>query len=110
MARLTWWEFSWDVMEPISYFLTFGTSIIGYLFYVITKREYTFEILGEETYTRRQLKIYRRNNFDVQKYEEMKDLLELKKQKLNTIALQYGNNLNVIELNPSLSQSQENKI
>lgn len=25
MARLTWWDYSWDVTEPFSYFLTFGT-------------------------------------------------------------------------------------
>lgn len=29
MARLTWWEYSWDVMEPISYFLGAGTGILG---------------------------------------------------------------------------------
>jgi len=26
MVRLTYWEYSWDVMEPISYFVTFGTG------------------------------------------------------------------------------------
>ncbi|KAJ3295644.1 hypothetical protein HDU76_006814, partial [Blyttiomyces sp. JEL0837] len=33
MARLTWWEYSWDVMEPISYILSVGTGIIAYYFY-----------------------------------------------------------------------------
>ena len=26
MMRLTWYEYSWDVMEPISYFISFGTG------------------------------------------------------------------------------------
>jgi len=25
MMRLTWYEYSWDVMEPIAYFISFGT-------------------------------------------------------------------------------------
>lgn len=27
MARLTWWEYSWDIMEPVTYFFTYGTSM-----------------------------------------------------------------------------------
>jgi hypothetical protein len=29
LARLTWWEYSWDIMEPITYFVTYGTSMGG---------------------------------------------------------------------------------
>lgn len=25
LARLTWWEYSWDIVEPITYFVTYGT-------------------------------------------------------------------------------------
>ena len=24
LARLTWWEYSWDIMEPVTYFITYG--------------------------------------------------------------------------------------
>ena len=24
LFRLTWWEYSWDIMEPITYFITYG--------------------------------------------------------------------------------------
>ena len=27
LARLTWWEYSWDIMEPVTYFVTYGTAI-----------------------------------------------------------------------------------
>ena len=27
MARLTYWEYSWDIMEPITFFLTYGCVI-----------------------------------------------------------------------------------
>ena len=29
LFRLTWWEYSWDIMEPITYFITYG--------YVVTR-------------------------------------------------------------------------
>jgi hypothetical protein len=29
VARLTWWELSWDIMEPVTYMLTFTTGIGG---------------------------------------------------------------------------------
>ena len=29
LARLTWWEYSWDIMEPGMYIYTFSTFVIG---------------------------------------------------------------------------------
>jgi hypothetical protein len=31
-ARLTWWEYSWDIVEPITYFATYAvvSSSLGY--------------------------------------------------------------------------------
>lgn len=38
LARLTWWEYSWDIMEPVTYFVTYGTAIACYAYYVLTKQ------------------------------------------------------------------------
>lgn len=37
LARLTWWEYSWDIMEPVTYFVTYGTVIATYAYFVVTK-------------------------------------------------------------------------
>lgn len=37
LARLTWWEYSWDIMEPVTYFVTYGTAMAMYAYYCITK-------------------------------------------------------------------------
>jgi hypothetical protein len=37
LARLTWWEYSWDVMEPCTYFVTYAGAILMYTFYLSTK-------------------------------------------------------------------------
>lgn len=38
LARLTWWEYSWDIMEPVTYFVTYGTAMAAYAYYVVTKQ------------------------------------------------------------------------
>ena len=38
LARLTWWEYSWDIVEPITYFVTYGTAIAFYGYYIVTRQ------------------------------------------------------------------------
>ena len=38
LARLTWWEYSWDIMEPVTYFVTYGTSMALYAYFVLTRQ------------------------------------------------------------------------
>ena len=37
-ARLTWWEYSWDIMEPVTYFATYSTLIGGFVYYLLTQQ------------------------------------------------------------------------
>ena len=38
LARLTWWEYSWDIMEPVTYFVTYGTIMAMTAYYVVTRQ------------------------------------------------------------------------
>lgn len=38
LARLTWWEYSWDIMEPVTYFVTYGTTMLFYAYFVLTRQ------------------------------------------------------------------------
>jgi len=68
MARFTWWEFNWDIMEPITYFIKFGTGVLGYIYFTFTKREYTFGDLRDSVIHNRMFRNYIKNNFDVDRY------------------------------------------
>lgn len=38
LARLTWWEYSWDIMEPVTYFVTYGTAMAAYAYFCVTRQ------------------------------------------------------------------------
>ena len=44
LARLTWWEYSWDIMEPVTYFVTYATSMLCYGYFVLTREVWLFRI------------------------------------------------------------------
>ena len=39
-AYLTWWELSWDVMEPVAYFVSLTYSLIAYMYFLYTRGSY----------------------------------------------------------------------
>ena len=40
MAYLTWWELSWDVMEPVAYHLTLLYGCFAYIYFLVTRGNY----------------------------------------------------------------------
>ncbi|EFA81133.1 severin kinase [Heterostelium album PN500] len=90
IGRLTWWELSWDIMEPVTYFVSFGTVLIGYIYFTFTKTEYTFEALNNNLFRRKQQKLFTRQNFPINEYNRLNELLAKKKEELN--ALSYAAN------------------
>lgn len=38
LARLTWFDYSWDIVEPISYFVTYAAVIGVYAYFVLTRK------------------------------------------------------------------------
>ena len=37
-ARLTWWEYSWDIMEPVTYFATYAGSMAMFAYFILTRQ------------------------------------------------------------------------
>ncbi|KAI4341638.1 hypothetical protein MLD38_026336 [Melastoma candidum] len=69
--RLTFWEFSWDVMEPIAFFVTMTGVVIGYAYFLYTSRDPTYQDLLKRIFLSRQRKLIRRYNFDVDRFMEL---------------------------------------
>lgn len=69
--RLTFWEFSWDVMEPITFFTTSSGLIIGYAYFLFTSRDPTYEDFMKRLFLSRQRKLIKKHNFDVERLVEL---------------------------------------
>lgn len=69
--RLTFWEFSWDVMEPIAFFATTSGLIVGYAYFLITSRDPTYQDLMKRLFLSRRRKLMKKNNFDVERFMEL---------------------------------------
>uniref|UniRef100_A0A1I8GPK2 Calcium uniporter protein n=2 Tax=Macrostomum lignano TaxID=282301 RepID=A0A1I8GPK2_9PLAT len=72
LARLTWWEYSWDIMEPVTYFVGYGTAIACYAYYVLTKQEYTFPAVWDREYLKKFYKDADKSSFNVEQYNELR--------------------------------------
>ncbi|XP_027021763.1 calcium uniporter protein, mitochondrial isoform X4 [Tachysurus fulvidraco] len=75
LARLTWWEYSWDIMEPVTYFITYGTAMAMYAYFVLTRQEYIYPDARDRQYLLFFHKGVKRTRFDVEKYNKLKDAI-----------------------------------
>ena len=66
-ARLTWFEYSWDIMEPVTYFATYGTLMLFYCYFLLTRQEYTYPDTEERIQLFRLHKVARKKSFDIEK-------------------------------------------
>lgn len=85
LAWLTWWVYSWDVMEPVTYFLTYSTSIGIYAYYVLTKQDYVYPEAKDRQFLRYFYRSARRHQFNVPKYNKLKDELATAEEDLRRL-------------------------
>ncbi|RHY33526.1 hypothetical protein DYB32_001582 [Aphanomyces invadans] len=70
-AWLTFVQYSWDIMEPITYFTGFGVSVLSYFWWTLTKSEYEYENVYDFIYQRRRNALYTKSQFDPIKLEKL---------------------------------------
>ncbi|KAK9108787.1 hypothetical protein Sjap_016847 [Stephania japonica] len=69
--RLTFWDLSWDVMEPICFFATSTYVILGYLFFLRTSRDPSFEGLFQSRFSAKQRRLMKEHKFDMERFQEL---------------------------------------
>ncbi|KAM3725353.1 Calcium uniporter protein [Dirofilaria immitis] len=84
LARLTW-EYSWDVMEPITYFATYATLIASFAYYLYTNQYYNYN-----DHKRRAMSLYfhkkaAKSNFDISRFNELQSVASSLKHDLKRL-------------------------
>ncbi|OIW03466.1 hypothetical protein TanjilG_14691 [Lupinus angustifolius] len=69
--RLTFWELSWDVMEPICFFVTSIYFVLAYLFFMRTSTEPTFQGYFYRRFKGKQERLMNTFSFDIHRYNEL---------------------------------------
>ncbi|XP_016483258.2 calcium uniporter protein 2, mitochondrial [Nicotiana tabacum] len=69
--RLTFWELSWDVMEPICFYVTSIYCMAGYAFFLRTSKEPSFEGFFQSRFSAKQKRLMKLHNFDLHRYNEL---------------------------------------
>ncbi|TPX31792.1 hypothetical protein SmJEL517_g04987 [Synchytrium microbalum] len=89
MLRLTFVEYSWDIMEPITYFLSYFWVIASYAFWMVFRRDQTNDAMSNIAFTRRQMSLYKRHAFDVAHLESIRNKRDKIKQRIEAIEREY---------------------
>ncbi|KAM0875366.1 hypothetical protein ACQ4PT_036834 [Festuca glaucescens] len=69
--RLTFWELSWDVMEPIAFFTTASGLLVSYTYFLVTSRDPTYQDFMERLFLSRRKKLCAKQKFDMDRYLEL---------------------------------------
>ncbi|KAJ6398485.1 hypothetical protein OIU77_019308 [Salix suchowensis] len=69
--RLTFWELTWDVMEPVCFYLTSIYFMASYAFFLRTSKEPSFQGFYLSRFTAKQKQLLKLYNFDLKRYSEL---------------------------------------
>lgn len=82
VTRLTFWDLSWDVMEPLCYINSFAITTLGVYWFGFTKVEPAYKNVFEHFVKARFKKFAKKYGLDLSRYEELKQQIERTEQDL----------------------------
>ncbi|NXS96584.1 MCUB protein, partial [Jacana jacana] len=83
LAWLTWWVYSWDIMEPVTYFITYGSAMAFYAYFVLTRqasthfvKDYVYPDAKDRQFLHYFYRKSKKHHFNVERYNKLKEDLE----------------------------------
>lgn len=99
LAWLTWWVYSWDIMEPVTYFITFANSMVFFAYFLVTRQDYTYSAVKSRQFLQFFHKKSKQQHFDVEQYNKLKEDLAKAKESLKQVRHSLYLQMQVEELN-----------
>lgn len=76
LFRLTYWELSWDVTEPIGFFVGGLASMGSLAWFLKTRQDFSFEAMHQRFISDYERREFERSKFDIRKYKALKAEVE----------------------------------
>nr|XP_033812050.1 calcium uniporter regulatory subunit MCUb, mitochondrial isoform X2 [Geotrypetes seraphini]XP_033812058.1 calcium uniporter regulatory subunit MCUb, mitochondrial isoform X2 [Geotrypetes seraphini] len=73
LAWLTWWVYSWDIMEPVTYFITYGSAMAFYAYFILTKQDCVYPESKDRQFLHYFYRKAGKQHFDVDQYNRLKE-------------------------------------
>ncbi|CAN8264074.1 unnamed protein product [Cochlearia groenlandica] len=81
LFRLTFWELSWDVMEPICYCATSTYFMAAYAFFLRTSKEPSFQAFYQSRFDSKQTRLFQMLDFDINRFLKLQNKKKLQHPK-----------------------------
>uniref|UniRef100_A0A7E4VCP6 Calcium uniporter protein n=1 Tax=Panagrellus redivivus TaxID=6233 RepID=A0A7E4VCP6_PANRE len=85
LFRLTYYEYSWDVVEPLSYFATYSTVLATFGYYLMTRESFDYPTACRRVFSKQFYKRAIKYNFNVDQYNELVKLRDQLKHDLERL-------------------------
>ncbi|XP_066488087.1 calcium uniporter regulatory subunit MCUb, mitochondrial isoform X2 [Tiliqua scincoides] len=73
LAWLTWWVYSWDIMEPVTYFITYGSAMAFYAYFLLTKQDYIYPDARDRQFLHYFHQKSKSRRFNADRYNKLKE-------------------------------------
>ncbi|KZT26019.1 hypothetical protein NEOLEDRAFT_1132509 [Neolentinus lepideus HHB14362 ss-1] len=89
VARLTFWDYGWDVMEPITYLSGLSTVVLGYLWFLFQGREVSYSSVLHQSISARRDALYKSRGFDIDRWVDLTNEAREVRREIGRIAEDY---------------------
>jgi hypothetical protein len=85
LSYLVFWEYDWDIMEPVTYFVGYGTSLLLFTYFILTRQEYGEVSSHDRYYLNFFHRRARKEDFDVERYNQLKEAVAGLRQRMDKL-------------------------
>ncbi|KAK4701139.1 hypothetical protein P7C70_g5097, partial [Phenoliferia sp. Uapishka_3] len=90
VARLTFWDLGWDIMEPVTYLTGNAVLVSGYCYWLYHQRRPDYDALLDQSVSSRQAKLYQSHGFDIERHRSLTAEGRTLRNEIRKIADEYG--------------------
>ncbi|KAI0649654.1 hypothetical protein C8Q79DRAFT_939766 [Trametes meyenii] len=89
VARLTFWDYGWDVMEPITYLSGLSMVILGYMWFLLRGREVSYSSVLHHSVSARREALYKARGLDIDRWMDLVSEVKGLRKEISKIAEDY---------------------